>query len=98
MTAERLALTPDVPTMREAGLDIVFGSWTALAAPKALPDAVYDKLSTALKAMYDDARFQQFAADNGLILDYIPGPEFAEILKAESEKVKEILRAQGHIR
>lgn len=97
MTEERLTLTPDVPTMKEAGLDIVFGSWTALAAPKALPDDVYEKLTTALKAMYDDARFQQFAADNGLILDYIPGPEFAEILKAESEKVKSILRAQGHL-
>jgi tripartite-type tricarboxylate transporter receptor subunit TctC len=90
-------MTADVPTMKESGLDITFGSWTALAAPKDLPDDIYDKLSTALKAMYDDARFQKFAADNGLVLDYIPGPEFAEILKGEAEVVEGTLRAQGHI-
>lgn len=97
MTEERLSLTPDVPTMKEAGLDIVFGSWTALAAPKDIPDDVYQRLSDALKAMYDDPRFQEFAETNGLVLDYVAGPEFADFLVTESESVKGILRAQGHI-
>lgn len=97
MTDERLPMTSDVPTMKESGLDIAFGSWTAIAAPKNIGDDVYKKLATSLKAMYDDPRFQQFGEENGLILDYIPGPEFAEILEAESPTVVDILRVQGHV-
>ena len=62
-----------------------------------MPDDVYQVLADALKEMYDDPRFHEFAQANGLTLDDIPGPEFALRLKAESEIVIGTLKSQGHI-
>lgn len=94
-TAERHPSVPDVPTFKEAGHDIVFGSWAAMAAPKDIPEEKFQILSDALKKMFDDERFQAFAAQNGITLDYVPGDQFAKQLEQEAETVAAILAAQG---
>ncbi|MGA9892095.1 MAG: tripartite tricarboxylate transporter substrate binding protein [Xanthobacteraceae bacterium] len=50
-SAERLAETPNVPTMIESGVPgFVASSWTGLAAPPGTPQAVVDKLNAAINA------------------------------------------------
>ncbi|WP_188052174.1 Bug family tripartite tricarboxylate transporter substrate binding protein [Aureimonas fodinaquatilis] len=94
-TEERHPALPDVPTFKEAGYDIVFGSWAAMAAPKDIPEERFQVLSAALKDMFDDERFQTFAAENGITLDYVAGDELAGQMEADAEKVAAILAAQG---
>lgn len=94
-TAERHPALPDVPTFTEAGYDIVFGSWAAMAAPKDIPEDRFQALSEGLKKMFDDERFQTFAEENGITLDYVPGDEFARQMEAEAANVAAVLAAQG---
>lgn len=94
-TAERHPALPDVPTFTEAGYDIVFGSWAAMAAPKDIPEEQFQVLSEGLKKMFDDERFQTFAKENGITLDYVPGAEFAAQMEAEAANVAAVLAAQG---
>jgi tripartite-type tricarboxylate transporter receptor subunit TctC len=55
-TSTRAPSIPDVPTMKEAGLDFEVPFWTALYAPMRTPKAVVDKLAAAMgKAMHDPA-------------------------------------------
>jgi tripartite-type tricarboxylate transporter receptor subunit TctC len=61
-TATRSPAIPDVPTMKELGLDFEVPFWTALYAPKSTPKAVIDKLTAAAhKAMSDPAVVKRLA-------------------------------------
>ena len=53
-TATRSPSIPDVPTMREVGLDYEVPFWTGLYAPIRTPQAIIDKLAAAAnQAMHD---------------------------------------------
>ena len=59
----RSALMPEVPTLRELGLDVVSHSWFGLSGPARLPAAIVARLSAEIGAMFADpamrARFAQ---------------------------------------
>jgi tripartite-type tricarboxylate transporter receptor subunit TctC len=58
LSAERQALLPDVPTFRELGYPNVVGeTWYAVFAPAGTPQAVIDKLNTALNRVTGSPRF-----------------------------------------
>jgi tripartite-type tricarboxylate transporter receptor subunit TctC len=48
-TAARSPDLPDVPTMRELGLDINVTNWNGFFAPAGTPKPIVDKLATALR-------------------------------------------------
>jgi tripartite-type tricarboxylate transporter receptor subunit TctC len=61
-TAARSPSLPDVPTMREAGVDYEAPFWTGLYAPIKTPKEIVDKLSAAAnKAMQDPAVIKRLA-------------------------------------
>jgi tripartite-type tricarboxylate transporter receptor subunit TctC len=61
-TAARSPSLPDVPTMREAGVDYEAPFWTGLYAPIKTPKEIIDELSTvASKAMQDPAVIKRLA-------------------------------------
>jgi len=54
-TDTRSPAIPDVPTMKESGLDYVVPFWTAIYAPARTPNAIVEKLAAAIgKAMKAD--------------------------------------------
>jgi tripartite-type tricarboxylate transporter receptor subunit TctC len=53
-TSTRSPAIPDVPTMKEAGLDFEVPFWTAIYAPKNTPKAVIDKLAAAARTAMQD--------------------------------------------
>jgi tripartite-type tricarboxylate transporter receptor subunit TctC len=62
-TDQRLAILPDLPTMKEAGLDgLSFAIWHGLYAPAGTPEPVIAKLQDALqKALVDPKVSERFA-------------------------------------
>jgi tripartite-type tricarboxylate transporter receptor subunit TctC len=61
-TRTRSPSIPDVPTMREAGLDYEVPFWTAIYAPVRTPKAVVETLATAIgKAMCDETVVNRLA-------------------------------------
>ena len=62
-TAERSPALPDVPTMKEIGLDFEVPFWTAIYAPIRTPKPVVDKLAAAIhQAMHDAEVTKKLAA------------------------------------
>ncbi len=54
-TDTRSPAIPDIPTMKESGLDYVVPFWTAIYAPTRTPNAIVEKLAAAIgKAMKAD--------------------------------------------
>jgi tripartite-type tricarboxylate transporter receptor subunit TctC len=62
-TPKRLEVLPDLPTTQEAGLPgVQVAIWHGLYAPKGTPDAVVQRLTSALqKALQDQNVVQRFA-------------------------------------
>ena len=49
-TAQRVATSPDIPTLSEQGVAVVSGGWHVLMVPKATPAEVVTQLNKALRA------------------------------------------------
>jgi tripartite-type tricarboxylate transporter receptor subunit TctC len=64
-TATRSPSIPDVPTMREVGLDYEVPFWTGLYAPIRTPQAIVDKLAAAANQAMHDAGVVKRLADIG---------------------------------
>ena len=44
-TAGRSALLPDIPTLKEAGIDVEADAWSGLIAPAGMPDAMIERIN-----------------------------------------------------
>jgi tripartite-type tricarboxylate transporter receptor subunit TctC len=62
---ERLAMLPNVPTAREAGVDYEMSVWAGLFAPKGVPPEVIAKLADALDKALDDTVVRERLAQLG---------------------------------
>jgi tripartite-type tricarboxylate transporter receptor subunit TctC len=62
--AERLADFPETPTLKELGYDIVFENYVVITAPKGVPDAVIQKLSTAFAKAIQDPEYVNMMKNN----------------------------------
>ena len=82
---KRLAMFPDVPTVKEQGINFAMGMWRGLAAPKGTPPDVIKKLHDAFKQGMDDPVLKKNAADMAVNLDYL-GPEaFGKLIAGDHE-------------
>lgn len=95
MSDERVANFPDVPTFKELGYDVNFGTWRGLAVPKGTPEEVRTILADAFKKAYDTETFQTFAKNSGLGLAYMNADDFKAYLDQASVDVAEVMKALG---
>lgn len=63
---KRIKSMPDVPTLKEQGIDVVVNGWHGLFAPAKTPDAVLDKIAADTKAAMKDPRWDVALAKDGL--------------------------------
>ncbi len=82
---KRFEMFPDVPTVKEQGIDFVMGMWRGLVAPKGTPPDAVKKLHDAFKQGMDDPVFKKNAKDMAVNLSYL-GPEaFGKLLAHDHE-------------
>jgi tripartite-type tricarboxylate transporter receptor subunit TctC len=63
--AERLAMLPDVPTAKEAGMDYEMIIWAGLFAPVGVPPEIIAKLADALDKTFDEPTVREMLAKLG---------------------------------
>ena len=62
---ERHPLLPQVPTFREAGIDLELEAWIALYAPAGVPDIVIRRMNEALNAAMAEPELREALARDG---------------------------------
>jgi tripartite-type tricarboxylate transporter receptor subunit TctC len=65
---KRVKSLPDVPTLKEQGIDVVVTSWHGLFAPAKTPDALLDKIEQQAKAAMKDPKWDEALSKDGLEL------------------------------
>jgi tripartite-type tricarboxylate transporter receptor subunit TctC len=89
---KRLAMFPDVPTVKEQGINFAMGMWRGLAAPKGTPPDVIKKLHDAFKQGMDDPVLKKNAADMAVNLDYL-GPEaFGKLIAGDHDFYEKLVK------
>ena len=93
MSFERLSTQPEVPTLREKGVDIaaqsVFGY---VAAKKTAPD-IADYLCWVLYQAISDPQHQARMQDAGMSVDYLNRQQFSTLLTSEGERIKKLIQS-----
>jgi tripartite-type tricarboxylate transporter receptor subunit TctC len=92
---ERLTAFPEVPTMREQGLDIVSMGWFGIVAPANLPAAIADRLNAALNDTLGDAAVQSRIVAVGAVPRPTTRAQFAAWMAEESERWRPVVEATG---
>ncbi|MEU6642822.1 tripartite tricarboxylate transporter substrate binding protein [Saccharomonospora sp. NPDC046836] len=92
---ERLPSVPDVPTLREGGLDVELQNWRGVAAPKGITDEQERALESLLVDMTRTQAWQDALERRGWGDATLAGPEFEEFVRSEQERVAQVLGEIG---
>ena len=94
-TEERLPDFPDVPTMRELGLDLLHSSSRGVAVPKGTPQEIIDFLHDSLKKATEEPDYIKRMTSAGLAIKYRSGPEFGEFYMNQYNMFKPVFERLG---
>jgi 2-methylaconitate cis-trans-isomerase PrpF/tripartite-type tricarboxylate transporter receptor subunit TctC len=90
---KRHPLLPDVPTLKEAGVDGVdVQQWYGLFAPAKTPKAVIDKLNAALNQVLKDKETEKRIEDHGADVTTSTPAELGALVKSELAKWKAVVQ------
>jgi tripartite-type tricarboxylate transporter receptor subunit TctC len=87
----RMSLFPDVPTLKELGIDIVVLNYMGFGVPKGTPPDIVAVLEKAFKESYDSQVYQDMLKARGLEPGWMGGKEFAAYVKSDFDKYTELV-------
>ena len=91
---KRVASMPDVPTLKEAGVDGVdVTQWYAIFAPAKLPKPILDKLNKALNEVLSDKDIVKRIEDHGADVQTSTPDELGTLVKTELAKWRRVVSA-----
>ena len=96
---KRLKTLPDVPTLRELGIDVVVNQWRGVAAPKGISKEAEAVFVSAFKRLSDSKSWKEkYLTENNLTPFYLSPEEFRRYLDTDAEKTSQILRGMNLIK
>jgi tripartite-type tricarboxylate transporter receptor subunit TctC len=87
---------PDVPTLKEQGIDWAYGTWRGFAVPKDTPDDVAEVLIGAFKQIFSSDEFVQFMNKNGFGIKLRDSEEFGDFMAEQHKGLEEIITMAGY--
>lgn len=93
--SERHPLYPDIPTLRESGIEMDLGVFYGMMAPKGTPDAILTRLRDEIRGMLEDPAVRARLDELGYTVAYLPGDEFEELVKAELAQWRSVAASAG---
>jgi len=94
-TSQRTRFTPEVPTMKELGFDVVFQDWSGLVAPAKTPKETVARVNALVAEVVKSPAVAARLVDIGVEADANSPEEFAALYRATWEKYRDVVRATG---
>jgi len=95
MADQRAEIFPDVPTLKELGLNWTMGAWRGITLPKGTPGDVVAILEKAVQKAVDSKEFKEFMQKNGFGIMYQPAAEFDRFMAEEDEVKGKLMKEAG---
>ncbi len=94
-SGERHPDYPDVPTLREKGLDMVLGNYSGFVAPKGTDPAIIKTLDDAIGKCMADPDIQKFLVEAGFQPTYSNSTDFAKVVKDAEAQLEYLVNDLG---
>ncbi len=91
-TEKRLPSLPDVPTMKELGIDIVEGSYRGYLAPRGTPREIVDTLAQGLEKVSVDPQFHAACGAVNMVPTFMKGEAFRAFLEAKQASLAKVVK------
>src|SRR3954452_2069712 len=85
----------DAPTLKEAGIDLVFTNWRGVVAPPGISDARRERLISAFTKMHDTQEWKQALKANSWADAFETGDDFGTFIKEQDKRVEDTLGELG---
>ncbi len=95
MGDERVASYPDVPTLKENGMDFTLSTWRGFGGPLNMPQEAVDAISGGLADVAKDPDFVEFMKNRGFGIKYLAPKEHAAFMAQTDKVMGEALQAAG---
>jgi len=92
---KRLAGAPDVPTLKEQGLNAIYVQNRGLVAPEGIPEDARKVLEEAFLKYTKTDIYKKYVKENMLSEAWMDGPTFAKWLDGEHARYQEVLKEMG---
>src|SRR5262245_9302975 len=87
----RLPDFPDIPTLRESGIDLVATTWFTISGPAKLPQDIVVKMNREIVRVVSKPEVQQRLRHDGLISEAMSVEELRAFIEAETARWKPVL-------
>lgn len=98
MSDERLPAFPEIPTLKEQGIDWSIGGWVSVSTPAGLPAAIRAKLDSVINVASHDPLFTEPMTTAGSNLQYLNALECLDFMKSQDELNGLLMKNSGLIR
>ncbi len=95
VTGEARAPGLDAPTLREAGIDVVFRNWRGLVAPPGLSAEADERLRGIVARLHDSTVWARTVTAQRWADAYLPGAAFGAFLREEDARLGRTLASLG---
>jgi tripartite-type tricarboxylate transporter receptor subunit TctC len=95
--AQRSKTLPDVPTLKERGIDVTYYLWVGLFAPKNTPAAVVKTLADSLDKAGASQTFTAAVANIGLEPGYLNAADFTKFWAEDSARSADAVKQIGKV-
>lgn len=96
---ERDPILPDVPTLKEQGVNFsTWGSPKGVAAPKGTPKEIVDYYSDVLKKISDDPEYKKIMSDMGQPVQYQNSADFSKFMRAAYDDYTKLINDLGFVK
>jgi tripartite-type tricarboxylate transporter receptor subunit TctC len=94
----RLPQFPDVPTVKEQGVDLAVRKFRGLAGPKGLSAEVIAAWEAAIPKLLEDPAYRKLYTDNSLQPGFMPHAEYGAFMREFGAETEAFLKQSGVVR
>jgi tripartite-type tricarboxylate transporter receptor subunit TctC len=93
----RLAVMPDVPSLKELGVDVQYSQWAGLFVPADTPADAVEALRQAARFAAQDARAVAALAGAGTAFQFQDSPEFNRFVQGDAKGMAALVQRIGKV-
>ena len=94
---KRHSALPEVPTLKELGIDNEFYIWAGLLVPAGTPETLVRQLRDAVRQAVVDPQFQKVMEGAGQPIQYLDQAEFRVFFDKDAKKMADVVRQIGKV-
>lgn len=97
MSDERLPRFPDIPTLKEQGIDWSAGAWRGITVPIGTPEPIVKTLHDAIKKIIDSPEWKDWMNTQGFTMKHLSSDDFDDYMRGQSVQWRDLMKLGGLI-